>query len=79
MADTALRGGWITDLPFINQFCPQMVAEGETMISRAYTVAFEGIEARLVEVQCAVSPGMPAFSIGGLIKLRPAHRAPVTI
>lgn len=36
------------------------------MISRAYTVAFEGIEARLVEVQCAVSPGMPAFSIVGL-------------
>ena len=36
------------------------------MIARAYTVAFEGIEARLVEVQCAVSSGMPAFSIVGL-------------
>jgi len=36
------------------------------MISRAYTVAFEGIEARLVEVQCAVSPGLPAFSVVGL-------------
>lgn len=36
------------------------------MISRAYTVAFEGIEARLVEVPCAVSPGLPAFSIVGL-------------
>ena len=36
------------------------------MISRAFTVAFEGIEARLVEVQCAVSPGLPAFSIVGL-------------
>lgn len=36
------------------------------MIARAYTVAFEGIEARMVEVQCAVSPGLPAFSIVGL-------------
>lgn len=36
------------------------------MVSRAYTVAFEGVDARLVEVQCAVSPGMPAFSIVGL-------------
>lgn len=33
------------------------------MVARAYTVAFEGVEARLVEVQCATSPGMPAFSI----------------
>ena len=36
------------------------------MVARAYTVAFEGIEARPVEVQCAVSPGLPAFSIVGL-------------
>ncbi len=36
------------------------------MVTRAYTVAFEGVEARLVEVQCAVSPGLPAFSIVGL-------------
>lgn len=36
------------------------------MVTRAYTVAFEGIEARLVEVQCAVSPGLPAFSLVGL-------------
>jgi magnesium chelatase family protein len=36
------------------------------MLARAYTVAFQGIEARTVEVQCAVSPGMPAFSIVGL-------------
>ncbi len=37
------------------------------MVARAYTVAFEGIEARRVEVQCAFSPGMPSFSIvGGL-------------
>ncbi|MFU8825450.1 magnesium chelatase domain-containing protein, partial [Yoonia sp.] len=36
------------------------------MVAIAYTVAFEGIEARLVEVQCAVTPGVPAFSIVGL-------------
>ena len=36
------------------------------MVARAYTVAFEGIDARLVEVQCAVTPGIPAFSIVGL-------------
>jgi magnesium chelatase family protein len=29
-------------------------------------VAFEGINARLIEVQCAISPGLPAFSIVGL-------------
>ncbi len=36
------------------------------MVTRALTVAFEGIEARLIEVQCALSPGMPAFQIVGL-------------
>ncbi|MDE3081166.1 MAG: ATP-binding protein, partial [Paracoccaceae bacterium] len=36
------------------------------MSARAYTVAFEGIEARLVEVQCAATPGLPAFTIVGL-------------
>jgi magnesium chelatase family protein len=36
------------------------------VIARTYTVAFEGIEARLVEVQCAVAPGLPAFAIVGL-------------
>lgn len=36
------------------------------MVTRAHTVAFEGVEARPVEVQCAVSAGMPAFSIVGL-------------
>ena len=36
------------------------------MIARAYTVAFQGVDARLVEVQCATSPGMPAFSVVGL-------------
>jgi magnesium chelatase family protein len=36
------------------------------MVARAYTVAFEGVEARPVEVQCAITPGLPAFSIVGL-------------
>ncbi|MGP6087697.1 YifB family Mg chelatase-like AAA ATPase [Antarctobacter jejuensis] len=36
------------------------------MVARAHTVAFEGVQARPVEVQCAVTPGVPAFSIVGL-------------
>jgi magnesium chelatase family protein len=36
------------------------------MVARTRTVAFEGIEARLVEVQCAISPGVPAFAVVGL-------------
>ncbi|MDP3264842.1 MAG: YifB family Mg chelatase-like AAA ATPase [Tabrizicola sp.] len=36
------------------------------MTARAYTVAFEGVEARIVEVQCAVSAGVPAFNLVGL-------------
>lgn len=36
------------------------------MVARAYTVAFEGVEARMVEVQCAVSAGLPSFTLVGL-------------
>lgn len=36
------------------------------MVARAYTVAFVGVEAKLVEVQCALSPGVPSFQIVGL-------------
>ena len=36
------------------------------MVARAHTVAFEGIEARMVEVQCALAPGLPSFAIVGL-------------
>lgn len=36
------------------------------MISRAHTVAFQGIEARPVEVQCSMIAGLPAFAIVGL-------------
>ncbi|MEO0344280.1 MAG: YifB family Mg chelatase-like AAA ATPase [Pseudomonadota bacterium] len=36
------------------------------MVARVFTTAFEGVEARPVEVQCAVTPGMPSFQIVGL-------------
>lgn len=36
------------------------------MVAHAYTVAFEGVDARMVQVQCAVTPGMPAFAVVGL-------------
>ncbi len=36
------------------------------MVARSHTVAFQGVDARPVEVQCAVTPGLPAFSIVGL-------------
>lgn len=36
------------------------------MAAQAYTVAFEGIQARTVEVQCAVTAGSPAFTLVGL-------------
>lgn len=36
------------------------------MSARTFTVAFEGVEARLVEVQCAVTAGLPGFAVVGL-------------
>ncbi|HEX2216929.1 MAG TPA: YifB family Mg chelatase-like AAA ATPase [Xanthobacteraceae bacterium] len=36
------------------------------MVQRVSTVAFEGIEARAVDVQVQVAPGMPAFTVVGL-------------
>lgn len=36
------------------------------MQAKTHTVAFEGLEARPVVVECALSPGLPAFSIVGL-------------
>ena len=36
------------------------------MVAIAYSVAFEGVEARLVEVQCSVAAGLPGFGIVGL-------------
>jgi magnesium chelatase family protein len=37
------------------------------MVQRVSTVAFEGIEARAVDVQVQVAPGLPAFAIAGTI------------
>ena len=34
-----------------------------TMVQRVSTVAFAGIEARAVDVQVQVAPGLPAFAI----------------
>lgn len=36
------------------------------MVAIAYGVAFDGIDARLVEVQAAIAPGLPAFTVVGL-------------
>ncbi|MEM6607208.1 MAG: YifB family Mg chelatase-like AAA ATPase [Pseudomonadota bacterium] len=35
-------------------------------VALTHTVAFEGLDARRVEVQCAVTPGLPGFSVVGL-------------
>src|SRR5690606_8346678 len=39
---------------------------GQAMVERVTTVAFQGIEARAVDVQVQVAPGLPAFSVVGL-------------
>ena len=36
------------------------------MVQRVCTVAFEGVEARAVDVQVQFAPGLPAFNIVGL-------------
>ncbi|WP_424927408.1 YifB family Mg chelatase-like AAA ATPase [Amaricoccus tamworthensis] len=36
------------------------------MITCTYTVAFQGVEAKIVEVQCAITAGLPAFNVVGL-------------
>ncbi len=36
------------------------------MLASVQSVAFEGVEGRIVEVQCAVAPGVPSFTIVGL-------------
>ena len=44
---------------------PELQA-GVAMVQRVATVAFEGIEARAVDVQVQVAPGLPAFNVVGL-------------
>jgi hypothetical protein len=41
------------------------IAAGGSMVQRVSTVAFEGIEARAVDVQVQVAPGLPAFAQAG--------------
>jgi hypothetical protein len=36
---------------------------GSIMVQHVSTVAFEGIEARAVDVQVQVAPGLPAFKM----------------
>src|ERR1700704_6015307 len=43
-----------------------IAAGGGGMVQRVATVAFEGIEARAVDVQVQVAPGLPAFNVVGL-------------
>src|SRR5437870_8977899 len=43
-----------------------MLSSRGNMVQRVSTVAFEGIEARAVDVQVQVAPGLPAFNIVGL-------------
>src|SRR5688572_5715646 len=40
--------------------------QGYSMVQRVSTVAFEGIEARAVDVQVQVAPGLPRFNLVGL-------------
>ena len=37
------------------------------MVQHVSTMAFEGIEARAVDVQVQVAPGLPAFAIVGQV------------
>src|SRR5262245_19717012 len=43
-----------------------LTGSGGAMVQRVATVAFEGIEARAVDVQVQVAPGLPAFHVVGL-------------
>ncbi|NVO21785.1 YifB family Mg chelatase-like AAA ATPase [Donghicola mangrovi] len=36
------------------------------MVTKTYTVAFEGVTARQVEVQCTLAAGLPSFAVVGL-------------
>ena len=45
---------------------PLVAGSRGCMVQRVSTVAFEGIEARAVDVQVQVAPGLPAFAIVGL-------------
>src|SRR6266850_8224681 len=53
-------------IPHFRRIPLPSVAREAGMVQRVSTVAFEGIEARAVDVQVQVAPGLPAFAIVGL-------------
>jgi magnesium chelatase family protein len=59
---------FLPDNPDSATFCT--TKDGATglwgMVQRVTTVAFQGIEARAVDVQVQVAPGLPAFAVVGL-------------
>ena len=63
---TSLTADALTPRPQRQGSARGPVREGAGMVARAYTVAFQGVEARLVEVQCAIAAGLPAFNLVGL-------------
>src|SRR5262249_16225004 len=48
------------------QPCDSNAIRGVGVVQEVATVAFEGIEARAVDVQVQVAPGIPAFNVVGL-------------
>ena len=42
------------------------LALGDTVVALVWTVAYLGLDARAVEVQCQIAPGVPAFVVVGL-------------
>src|SRR5262245_25576270 len=60
--DDSVRGLFLPSADFPVLSC---VSRG-SMVQRVATVAFEGIEARAVDVQVQVAPGLPAFNVVGL-------------
>ena len=53
-------------LSFAVSVCSDGLGGSFAMVARVYTVAFEGVDARTVDVQVQISSGLPAFSIVGL-------------
>ena len=58
------------DLPSLDNrcaSCQSLVQQGGNhVVALVRTVAYLGLEARAVEVQCSLAPGLPNFNIVGL-------------
>src|SRR5215831_3337276 len=64
---TTARSAFVHELFLIPGDFPLLSrASRGSMVQRVATVAFEGIEARAVDVQVQVAPGLPAFNVVGL-------------